>query len=161
MPQLRDFLSRFRPAGAPGAGRAAIPADRHLQLEAELDPVLRLLDGSAAESAHIIAAARHEADQLVAAARAEAAAMARDAQQRAAAIRRDSMREALAAARAEAAGITARAARQAALAGELARQRLPALTRRAVALIRDLPHDGQRNRAAGGDSPRSTPGWTP
>ena len=49
MPQLRDFLSRFGPAGAPGAARAAVPADRHRQLVAELDPVLMLLDGQDAE----------------------------------------------------------------------------------------------------------------
>jgi hypothetical protein len=70
VPQLRDFLSRFRPAGAPGAARAAVPADRRRQLEAEVDPVLKLLDGPDAECTRIIAAARRDAEQAIAAANA-------------------------------------------------------------------------------------------
>ena len=53
MPHVRDFLSRFRPAGAPGAGRAAVPADRRRELESELGPVLMLLDGPSAECTEI------------------------------------------------------------------------------------------------------------
>ena len=141
MPPLRDFLSRFRPAGAPGAARAGVPADRRRLLEAELDPVLRLLDGPDAECARIIAQARHDAGQIIAAARARAAALESDTRRRAAAVRRQTVREVLATARAEAADTSAGAARQAALTGELARQRLPALVHRAVGLVREL-HDG-------------------
>ena len=41
MPDLRDFLSRFRPAGAPGAARAGV------------GPVLALLGGTQAECERI------------------------------------------------------------------------------------------------------------
>ena len=37
MPDLRDFLSRFRPAGTPGAAaRPGVPVDRVAEREAEL-----------------------------------------------------------------------------------------------------------------------------
>jgi hypothetical protein len=49
VPDLRDFLSRFRPAGAPGAALAGVPADRRRELEAEVGPVLALLAGTQAE----------------------------------------------------------------------------------------------------------------
>jgi hypothetical protein len=55
MPELRDFLARFRPAGAPGtAARAAVPADRSRELEAEVEPVLALLEDTDAERKRII-----------------------------------------------------------------------------------------------------------
>ena len=133
MPQLRDFLSRFRPAGAPGAARAAVPADQHLRLETELGPVLTLLDGLDAECAQLVAAAERDAGEIIAAARADAAALAADAVRRAGDIRRQASSEVLAAARAQAADLTAGGARQ------------------AVALVRNLavgdqvlPGDGER-----------------
>ncbi len=44
-PQLRDILARFRPADPPGAAaRAGVPADRSLELKAEVGPVLALLE---------------------------------------------------------------------------------------------------------------------
>ena len=50
MPQLRDFLDRFRRQGAPGAaGRAAVPVDRQGALAAELLPVLASLEDPEAE----------------------------------------------------------------------------------------------------------------
>jgi hypothetical protein len=50
LPQARDFLNRFRPAGAPGAAsRVAVPADRTAELASELVPVLALLAGTDAE----------------------------------------------------------------------------------------------------------------
>jgi hypothetical protein len=151
VPQLRDFLSRFRPAGAPGAARAAVPADQHLRLETELGPVLTLLDGLDAECAQLVAAAERDAGEIIAAARADAAALAADAVRRAGDIRRQASSEVLAAARAQAADLTAGGARQAAQAGELARPRIPVLARQAVALVRNLavgdqvlPGDGER-----------------
>jgi hypothetical protein len=74
--ELRDFLSRFRPAGAPGAARVGVPADRSRELEAELGPVLALLAGTDAECRRIITRARRDAEQITAEARAEAAAIA-------------------------------------------------------------------------------------
>jgi len=139
VPQLRDFLSRLRPAGAPGAALAAVPAEPGRRLEAELGPVLTLLDGVDAECARLIAAAQRDAEGITAAARAEAASVASGAQQRAAAVRQQTRHEILAAARAEASATTASAGQQAGLMRELARQRLPGLAQRAVALIRDLP----------------------
>ncbi|WP_330180126.1 hypothetical protein OHB26_27395 [Nocardia sp. NBC_01503] len=45
MPQWRDFLDRFRPAGAPGAAAPrGVPADRAAELTAELTPLLARLD---------------------------------------------------------------------------------------------------------------------
>ena len=150
MPQLRDFLSRLRPAGTPGAALAAVPAEPGRRLGAELDPVLTLLDGVDAECARLIAMAQHDAEQITAAARAEAAALASGAQQRAAAVRQEAVQEILATARDEAGATTTSAERQAALMRELARQRLPGLAQRAVALIRDLPGaEGQELPSAG------------
>ena len=155
MPQLRDFLSRLRPAGTPGAALAAVPAEPGRRLGAELDPVLTLLDGVDAECARLIAMAQHDAEQITAAAQAEAAALASGAQQRAAAVRQQAVQDVLAAARAEADATTTSAEQQAALMRELTRQRLPGLAQRAVALIRDLPRtDGQEPSSAG---PHSRP----
>ena len=61
MPQLRDFIGRFRPA--------SIPADRHGELAAELDPVLALLAPADSDCARIIAAAREAAAKISADAR--------------------------------------------------------------------------------------------
>ncbi|MEV4129565.1 hypothetical protein [Nocardia sp. NPDC049707] len=52
MPQWRDFLERFRPAGAPGAG-AGVPVDRGADVAAELLPVLAVLDDVQAEAERI------------------------------------------------------------------------------------------------------------
>lgn len=158
MPQLRDFLDRFRPAGAPGAAaRAAVPVDRRGELEAELGPVLALLDSVDAECAHMVAQARYEAARITAAAREEAAAQLRDADRRAAAVRAEAVQEAQAAARGEAAGAVARARREARQVRELAGQRTPALVSRAVALVRDLG-TGELRPAVGWPDRRSEPG---
>ena len=151
MAQLHDFLDRFRPAGAPGAaGRAAVPADRARQLDAELLPVLARLDGTDARCAGIIAQARDDAEQIVAAARAEAAALLSEAGQRAAAARADAVQHAVAAARADAAGAVASAREQARQVTELAGQRIPALAGRAVELVWH----------AGSGNPGPADGWT-
>jgi hypothetical protein len=63
MPDLRNFLSRFRPAGTPGAPmRGGVPADRVAEREAELQPVLELLEETRAQAERIRAAAREAAD---------------------------------------------------------------------------------------------------
>ena len=63
MPDLRNFLSRFRPAGTPGAPmRGGVPADRVAEREAELQPVLELLEETRTQAERIRAAAREAAD---------------------------------------------------------------------------------------------------
>jgi vacuolar-type H+-ATPase subunit H len=138
MPQLRDFLARFRPAGSPGAARAGVPADRSRELQAEVGPVLVLLDGTDAERERIIAQARRDAEQITAAARAEAAVITAEAAQRAEAARDEAARRVMVQARDEAAWSVAAARRQALQTRELARQRMPALVSRAVEEIRQL-----------------------
>ena len=143
MPALRDFLARFRPAGPPGAAaRAGVPADRSRELEAEVGPVLALLESTDAERMRIIAQARRDADQITAAARAEAAAIAADAEQRAERAREQAAQQVVASAREETAGTVDSARQQAMNTQELARQRMPALVSRAVDAIRQLQRDG-------------------
>jgi cell division septum initiation protein DivIVA len=139
VPDLRNFL--FRPAGAPGAARAGVPADRRRELEAEVGPVLALLAGTDAEHGQIIARARRDAEQVTAGARAEAAAIAADAGRRAATTREEAVRQVMAAARAEADRTVDDARRQAARTRELAGQRMPALVSRSVDTIRRLQRE--------------------
>lgn len=158
MPQLRDFLDRFRPAGAPGAAaRVAVPVDRRGELEAELAPVLALLDGVDAECARVVAEARRDAGQITAAAREEATAILGDADRRSGAARKQAVQEALALARAEAADAVASARREARQVRELAGQRIPALVGKAVDLVRGLGA-GELGPAADWPDPRSEPG---
>ena len=156
VPSLRDFLNRFRPAGAPGAARAAVPVDQRRRRERELEPVLMLLDGLAAECAQLIAAAQRDAGEIMDAARSDAAAMAADAARQAADARGQSSADTLDAARAQAAHFVAEAARQAAQARELARRRIPVLAAQAAALVRDLDATSEPQR--GGREP-GHPGW--
>jgi hypothetical protein len=103
LPQARDFLDRFRPAGAPGAAsRAGVPADRAAELATELEPVLALLDGAYAECGRIIDAAQQDAEQIAEQDREEAAAIATEAKQRARAAQDAAVEHVLAAACAEA-----------------------------------------------------------
>jgi len=140
MPPLRDFLTRFRPAGSPGAAAraAGVPADRSGELEAEVAPVLALLDDTAAERERLITQARREAEQIVAAARSAAGAIAADTAQRAQAVREQAAGQVMTAAREQAAKTAEDARRQAAQIRELARQRTPALVSRIVGTIRQL-----------------------
>ena len=139
MPPVRNFLDRFRPAGSPGAtARAAVPVDRSGELEAELVPVLTLLDGVDADCARIVAGARREAGRITGVARQEAAATLVDAERRARAAREQTVQQVLAEARAEAAETVASARREALRSRELAGQRIPVLVSRAVDLVRGL-----------------------
>ncbi len=142
MPALRDFLARFRPAGPPGAAaRAGVPADRSRELQAEVAPVLTLLESTDAECERIIAQARRDAGQITAAAQAEAAAIAADAGQHARAAREEAARQVVAVAQDKAAETVAMARQQATRTRELAGQRMPALVSRAVDAIRQLQGD--------------------
>src|ERR1022692_4357979 len=99
LPQLGDFLNRFRPAGAPGAAsRAGVPADRAAELSAELDPVLALLAATDAECTRLVAEAEQEAGRLAAQGHDEAASIAADGVQRADEARGQAAAEVLAAA---------------------------------------------------------------
>jgi vacuolar-type H+-ATPase subunit H len=160
VPGLRDYLDRFRPAGAPGAGGAAVPADRSRELEAELTTVLALLDGVHAECAGVVAQARRDAERIVAAARSEATTMTADADQRARAERDEAAWEVLAAARTEAADAVARARQQALRIRERAEQRIPALAGRAVGLVRGLGTEPSGCAGGRADLP-GLPGWPP
>lgn len=128
-----------------------MPADRSRELEAELNPVLALLEGVDAECERIVARARHDAGQITAAARDGAAAYLADADERVRSARDEVMREILAGARAETAAAVADAARQALRERELAGQRIPALVATAVGLVRELGSPGQ-------DLPAGAPG---
>lgn len=139
MPPLRDFLTRFRPAGSPGAAaRAGVPADRSGELEAEVAPVLARLDDTDAEHERLIAQARRDGEQIVAAARAAADAITADAARRAETVREQAAQRVMAAARKQGARTTQVATQQAAQIRELARQRMPALVSRVVGTLRKL-----------------------
>jgi vacuolar-type H+-ATPase subunit H len=160
VPGLRDYLDRFRPAGAPGAGGIGVPADRSRELDAELTTVLALLDEVHAECAGVVAQARRDAERIVVAARAEAATMTGDADRRARAARDEAAWEVLAAARTEAAWTVARAHQQALRIRENAEQRIPALASRAVSLVRGLGTEPSAGTGVRMDRP-GRPGWPP
>ena len=94
MPQLRDFIWRFRPAG--------IPADRRDDLAAELRPVLALLAPTDSDCARIIAAARGSAAKISADAGRQVSEIEDAAGRRAQAAREEAVERALMSARDEA-----------------------------------------------------------
>lgn len=140
MPKGRDFLDRFRAAGAPGAvGRAGVPADRARELADELGPVLALLDDTHHECERITAGAGQQAERILAAARAEAGRIAAEAAQQARAARDEAASQVLAQAGEQAAAVASAAGEQARQASEQAAQRLPALVAKAIDLVRAAP----------------------
>lgn len=139
MPQLRDFLDRFRPAGAPGAAaRAGVPVDRAGELAEEVVPVLTLLDDTQAECERIVARARRDAGAIIARARVEAAAIGADGDQRARAVRAEAARQVAAAAAAAAAAMVADAEQEAVRIRARGGQRMPGLVGAALTEIRQL-----------------------
>ena len=65
MPQWRDFLERFRPAGTPGAAaQGGVPADRTADTASELEPVFLMLDDVQAEAARNLRRAAEQADEI-------------------------------------------------------------------------------------------------
>ena len=71
---MRDLLSRFRPAGAPGTATVAgVPADRRESAAAELEPAFSALDGVLTECR----GTRRDATEYAAALAARAAERAR------------------------------------------------------------------------------------
>jgi vacuolar-type H+-ATPase subunit H len=158
----RDFLDRFRPAGAPGpAARAGVPADRAAELAAEVEPVLALLDGTYAECQQIIAAAQQEADRIAADAQAEVAAVGQEAVRQAGTARDEATAEVLAQAQAQARAAAADAGQQARQIRRLAQRRLPVLVAAAAALLQaglTGPSESQAEAASPGGT--TAPGVT-
>jgi hypothetical protein len=88
MPQWRDFLERFRPAGTPGAAaRGGVPADRTADTAAELAQLFLILDDVAAEAARIRRGAVEQADVIRLDAGRQAAEIVADARAQAEAAR--------------------------------------------------------------------------
>jgi vacuolar-type H+-ATPase subunit H len=134
---LRDFLSRFRPAGAPGAAaRTGVPADRGRELEAEVSPVLALLDETQGECDQLVGQARRDAGAIMAAARAEVAAIEAAGGRRAEEARDEAARRLTDAAAADADAMMATAQQQAVGIRALAGQRMPAMANLAVGELR-------------------------
>jgi signal transduction histidine kinase len=66
MPGLRELLSRFRAAGAPGApGAAGVPVDRRTGVTAELEPVFAALAETTAECERLRAGSATEAQRCL------------------------------------------------------------------------------------------------
>jgi len=152
LPQLGDFLNRFRPAGAPGAAsRAGVPADRAAELSAELDPVLAMLAAADAECARLVAEAEQEAGRLAAQGRDQAASIAADGVQRAEEARGQAAAEVLAAAGDQARLAERAAAEQARTRSGPSEEDVQALIQAAIELVRTMP-DGGADRA-GPDRP--------
>lgn len=81
MPGLRDLLSRFRAAGAPGApGAAGMPVDRRAGVAVELEPVFAALAETTAECERLRAGSAAEAQRCLAEAGERAAAIVAQAQ---------------------------------------------------------------------------------
>jgi len=142
LPQFRDFLARFRPAGSPGsASRVGVAADRARELSAELEPVLALLAATRAECERVVAVARRDAQRMVAEAREQAAAAGAQARSRGEAARAAAAEEVLAVARDQAAKARD-AAREALHPRGGTDQRINELVGAAVGLVRRLPQEG-------------------
>jgi cell division septum initiation protein DivIVA len=96
VPQWRNVLDRFRPAGTPGAaGRPGIPADRSADAAAELTPVLALLDDAQDEAARTRRAATGQAEEIRRAAQRQAAEIVAKARDDAVTVRAEAEAEAL------------------------------------------------------------------
>jgi hypothetical protein len=145
LPQLRDFLDRFRPAPVPGAAsRLGVAADRARELSAELEPVLALLGPTHAECERIIAGARREAERIADQARQQVAATAAEGLRQSEAARAANADEIIAAARESASRAAADAAQRARSAPRASEMQINELVGAAVALVRALP-DTRRN----------------
>ena len=96
MPQWRNALDRFRPAGTPGAaGRPGIPADRSAAATAELTAMLALLDDAQEEAARTRQAAADRAQKIRRAAQRQAAELVAKARDNAETVRAQAQADAL------------------------------------------------------------------
>lgn len=140
LPQLDDFLNRFRPAGAPGAAtRAGVPADRAAELSAELEPVLGMLAAADAECSRLIGDAKREASLITAQAREQAERIAAEAVRDAGAARSEAVAGVLDIARQHAAQAEQAAAAAVAARSEPDEADVQSLVTAAVALVREMP----------------------
>ena len=160
MSPRRDFLQRFRPAGAPGnPAAAAVPADRARDLAAELEPVFSMLAGAQAESAIIVSEADRDAAVVRGNARRRADDMVASARQRAQAVRADAAAAVLARAEANADAALRAAEQDAQAIGERAARQMPEFVSRAVRAVLALAGDngeagdGTQVPAAAGRAP--------
>jgi flagellar biosynthesis/type III secretory pathway protein FliH len=149
VPRVRDFLYRFRPAGAPGAATpTGVPADRTAGLEAELAPVFAHFLDAENELAQLREQSERAAEEVRKQAEREAhtivaAAVARQGAERAAAEQR--LRQRLAT---EANALIAAAGREAAELRGRAARRLPGYVDHVVASVEQLIGDATTPDAA-------------
>lgn len=137
MAGIRDLLSRFRPAGAPGpAGAAGVPVDRRQALAAELAPVFAALAPVEAECERLRDGARRAAAAREAAAAEQARVMVAQARNEAPAQRAAAAAAVQEAAAAELAQLEANAAAEAEEVRRQTAQRLPGLVAQVVARVR-------------------------
>jgi len=143
MPELSDFLRRFRFRGVPGAPGAGVPADRVAALQQELRPVFDVLEDAQRRANEIIAQAERQAHERRQAASAEAAQLMVEARLRADAERARAAAEHVAGAEAEQRRLLDEAVKQAERIDSLAPARLPPLVdevvRRALAIGAEAP----------------------
>jgi hypothetical protein len=133
---LRDFLTRFRPVGTPGAAMArGVPADRVAEREAELAPVLALLAETQQDAARVRREADEQAEQRRLRAREQADAIMTDARRRAEAERAAAAARVSTLASDERRRAEITAAQRAARVRAIAAQRMPGMLDRALAPV--------------------------
>lgn len=136
MPDLRDFLTRFRPAGTPGAAALrGVPADRVAEREAELRPVLALLAETQREADRIRREATERAERCRSRARRQADAIVAEARGRMESERAAAAARATAPAADERRQADAAATQRAARVRAIAARRTPELVDKAVAPV--------------------------
>jgi hypothetical protein len=139
MPQWRDFLEHYRPAGTPGAAaQGGVPADRIAGTAAELEPVFMMLDDVQAEAARILRCAVEHADAIRQDAGRQAAEIVAEAQAQAEAAGADAAARSRGLAVTENTGMTAERDRELEELRARAAGRMPDYTDRVVAAARAL-----------------------
>jgi len=144
---LRDFLDRFRPAGAPGAaGAAGVPADRRAGAEQELASLFAALAGVQRRCAEVRERAERDAERRRGQSRRMAAAIVARARSQAVAERAAAAAAAQAAARVQSERIAIDAQRDAVQVRASAQQRMPALVGRILARASELAESSARGQ---------------
>lgn len=147
MPRMRDFLDRFRPAGAPGpAGAVGVPADRLSGAETELAPLFAALTAVEQRCAETRGRAEQDAARRTAQARRMAAAIVSRARSQERGERAAAAADALATVDAEVNRISTQARLTAADLREQGARRLPALVDLVVTRTRNFADSAARDR---------------
>lgn len=137
MPNVRDFLDRFRPAGSPGSASAiGVPADRRADAEEELAPVFAALQDADRRCADLQRQADEEARRELERARKTASELVDHARSRCADERAATAARAAGEAASEADRILDRGRRAAGEDRATAERRSPELVAQAVARAR-------------------------